>query len=341
MLVGPLTNEFIPPASCISQGLGVVRYSTTGDYDYYLTAGPGASNCFPSSQFPSLSSYYSPGRCPSGYSGACTNTGGNSAGDAVETTVTCCPIMPYTFTCNSDNVGEDWGVFGDCVTTTSALTVDLSIIGAVPTSKLTDSSYDDDGNPILTSPTMNAYGIEIRWQATDEEVLGITSSSSSTSSSGSSSGSSSLTSSPSTSTTSASSGSSGGLKGGAIAGVVIGALVGLLALLAVAFFIFRSKRKQRAAQQTSTQPGPSGLQSSGTEYAYPVDENTYGAHPKHEMPTPQSTQELPAEYPHQTGYVGQYGSPQSQPRELEGTELRGELETVESRGELGNGTWRH
>ncbi|KAI0157730.1 hypothetical protein GGR57DRAFT_460764 [Xylariaceae sp. FL1272] len=333
MLVGPLTNEFIPPASCISQGLGIVRYSTTGDYDYYLTVGPGASQCFPSSQFPSLSSYYSPGRCPSGYSGACTTTGGNSAGDAVETTVTCCPIMPYTFTCNNDNVGEDWGVFGHCVTTTSTLTVDYSIIGAVPSSKLTDSSYDDDGNPILTSPTMNAYGIEIRWQSTDEKVLGITSTSTSisTSSSGSSSSSpTTSTSSPSTSATS--SASSGGLKGGAIAGIVIGALVAVLAVIAIVFFIFRSKRKRRAQETT----GPS--QSTGAEYAHPVD----GAYQKHEMPTPQSTQELPAEYP-QNMHYGQftgYGSPQSQPRELEGAEWRGELETVESRGELGGNTWR-
>lgn len=93
-LVGSLTSEFIPAGTCVSQGLQVVRYISDAElgYNYYLTAGPGTSTCFPSSQFPSSGSYYSPGRCPSGYSAACTRTGGNSVGNAVETTVTCCPM---------------------------------------------------------------------------------------------------------------------------------------------------------------------------------------------------------------------------------------------------------
>ncbi|KAI0861258.1 hypothetical protein F4860DRAFT_174811 [Xylaria cubensis] len=88
MSIGSLTTEFIPAASCISQGLAIVRYSSvsTEGYDYYLLAGPTADSCFPSSQFPSYGSFYSPGKCPSGYSAACTQTGGNSVGNAIETT---------------------------------------------------------------------------------------------------------------------------------------------------------------------------------------------------------------------------------------------------------------
>lgn len=93
-LVGSLTSEFIPAGTYVSQGLQVVRYISdqTQGYNYYLTAGPGVSTCFPSSRFPFSGSYYSPGRCPSGYYAACTRTGGNSVGDAIETTVTCCPM---------------------------------------------------------------------------------------------------------------------------------------------------------------------------------------------------------------------------------------------------------
>ncbi|KAI0415050.1 hypothetical protein F5X98DRAFT_233306 [Xylaria grammica] len=238
VLVGPLTSEFIPAGTCVSQGIQVVRYisNQTQGYNYYLTAGPGTADCFPSSQFPSAGSYYSPGRCPSGYSAACTATGGNSVGNATETTVTCCPLMPYRFECNTRPVGSDWGVFADCTTSTSTLEVDLDVIGAVPTSKLAGSSRDASGNPILTHAVINGYGIEVRWQQTDEALIfGATTASTASS----------TASNPNPPAMTTQMESSSRLNREAIAGIVVGLVVGALILLGVVVMIVRSKRKRR------------------------------------------------------------------------------------------------
>ncbi|KAI0450839.1 hypothetical protein F5B21DRAFT_412248 [Xylaria acuta] len=288
MSIGALTTEFIPAASCISQGLGVVRHSSaTADvYDYYLLAGPTADSCFPSSQFPSYGSYYSPGKCPSGYSAACTQSGGNSAANAIETTVTCCPVKPYALECNSGAVGSDWGVFGDCTTSTSTLEVDLSIIGAVPSSKLIGSSRDASGNPILTNPVINGYGIEVRWQQTDESLLFGSTSTSPTASN------------PSQPATTSHGAPPTHLNAGQIAGIVIGAVFGVIILLALVIVLIWFKRSQRATAQSRTAHSDTNDtgENLGGQAAKPAEllgHETSKAQPKYELPVPDSTGVIP------------------------------------------------
>ncbi|KAI1757944.1 hypothetical protein F4782DRAFT_475782 [Xylaria castorea] len=289
MSVGPLTTEFIPAAACISQGLAVVRYSsvTTEGYDYYLLAGPTANSCFPSSQFPSYGSYYSPGRCPSGYSAACSQTGGNSVGNATETTVTCCPMAPYALECNSQSVGGDWGVIGDCTTTTSTLEVDLSIIGAVPSSKLTGSSRDVSGNPILTTPTINGYGIQVRWQETDESLL--FSSTSSTPG---------TTSNPSQPAATSQGVPPKHPNAGEIAGIVVGAVFGVIILLALVVGLIWLKRSQRAKAESQIANGYTNYNGANTERqavqtAKVSGHETSIVGPKYELPVPAPTGVIP------------------------------------------------
>ncbi|KAI0553260.1 hypothetical protein F4679DRAFT_502035 [Xylaria curta] len=335
MSIGSLTTEFIPAASCISQGLAVVRYSSisTEGYDYYLLAGPTANSCFPSSQFPSYGSYYSPGKCPSGYSAACTQTGGNSVGNATETTVTCCPMTPYALKCNSQSVGGDWGVFADCTTSTSTLEVDFSIIGAVPSSKLTGSSHDASGNPILTKPIINGYGIQVRWQETDESLL--FSSISSTSA---------TMSNPSEPTTASQGAQSNHLNGGEIAGIVIGVVFGVIIILALIVRIIWLKRSQRAKaepQTTNNYTDHNGAnpERQAAQTAEAPGHETPIVRPKYELPVPTPTgviprQELPAEQLEPEGTrqkPGDFpGSPyhqeiSSQPQELVAEVPRSEL----------------
>ncbi|KAI1146188.1 hypothetical protein F4825DRAFT_441446 [Nemania diffusa] len=335
-LLGPLTSEFIPAATCISQNIQVVRYvsDSSQGYNYYLTAGPGVSTCFPSSQFPSLGSYYSPGRCPSGYSAACTTTGGNSVGNATETTVTCCPMIPYAFECNIKPVGSDWGVFADCTTSTTSLEVDLDVIGAVPTSKLVGSPRDTNGNPILTQAIINGYGIQIRWQQSDEALLFSTSSTTdyflmSSSDSQTTSGQPTIL----------------PLKdegnAGIIAGIVVGAVVGFLVLIGIVAMVIRSKRRQRQLLQNQQASGPNHL-----SWKQAVELPKFGENQdvpsifqKYELPTPKPTgviprQELPAGHTAQEYSSGNQENWQGGARSEDLVGFVGELEAVEHRGEL-------
>ncbi|GAW25697.1 hypothetical protein SAMD00023353_1101170 [Rosellinia necatrix] len=261
-------------------------------------------------------------------------------GNAIETTVTCCPMMPYRFECNTNAVGSDWGVFADCTTSTSTLEVGLDVIGAVPTSKLVGSSRDASGNPILTHAIINGYGIQVRWQQTDEALLfGITTPSTLSSTT-------TLDSSPPTMT--AKTASSSHPNSGTIAGIAVGAVAGILILLGIVILIVRSKRKRipEVANRESpghsidynTENGPPTVELSG------LDSDPIIVFPKYELPIPAPTaviprQELPVQAQRDTVHTAQRHSPEDQgdswgrahraysnPRELEAMERPGELE---------------
>ncbi|KAI1172804.1 hypothetical protein F4777DRAFT_560211 [Nemania sp. FL0916] len=345
-LIGPLTTEFIPAATCIGQGIQVVRYvsNSAEGYDYYLTIGPGVSTCFPSSTFPLSGSYYSPGKCPSGYTTACMTTGGNSIGNAIEYTAKCCPMRPYPFECNTRPIGSDWGVFADCTTATSSFEVDLSVIGGEPDSKLVSSSSDAAGNPILDHAIINAYGMEVRWQQTDEALLFSTLPSPTTSPTG-----------PGTSQSTMSTQMAGAsrLNGGAIAGIVVGSVVGALILLGiVALAIRRSKKKQRLGTINNEPTGdrivhPEAHTAPPAEpTAEPPTQDPMGVFPKYELPMPTNTGVLSK---HEladglalsdTATMTEHYSPQNH-NDLRGGVVPGnpvgtvgELEALERRGEL-------
>ncbi|KAI0193452.1 hypothetical protein F4808DRAFT_464802 [Astrocystis sublimbata] len=245
-LLGPLTTQFIPPGSCVSQSLTIIRYrsDSSADYNYYLTAGPGVSTCFPSSRFPASGLYYSPGRCPSDYVEACTMTGGNSFGNATETTVNCCPRMPYSFACNSDAVGSDWGIFADCTTSVATLEVDSDFFAGLPVSKSSEITVATNSKLVLTSAVINGYAIQVRWQETDEAALFGSQSSPTASATSTSNRRQSPTSTPTSMPTSMPTVA----RAGTIAGIVIGSVAGAVLLVGVVLLLIRSKRKKLGRQ---------------------------------------------------------------------------------------------
>jgi hypothetical protein len=97
----PLTTVFTPPAECFTDiaWYSPYGYGETSSYNVGIgpLSGPGCSPCWmglPSSSscFPpgwDVSAIYSPGKCPMGYTVACSSV--NSIGTLTETVATCCP----------------------------------------------------------------------------------------------------------------------------------------------------------------------------------------------------------------------------------------------------------
>jgi hypothetical protein len=94
-LLGALTTDFAPAATCLSSLAELYKTSSVDNNDsawYYTAMGPlsvGASSCFPTNYGNARTDYYSPGVCPSAYPAACTTI--NTAGTVEETTHICCP----------------------------------------------------------------------------------------------------------------------------------------------------------------------------------------------------------------------------------------------------------
>ncbi|KAI0965891.1 hypothetical protein F4678DRAFT_451173 [Xylaria arbuscula] len=256
--------------------------------------------------------------------------------------------MPYSFECNTKPVGGDWGIFADCTTSTSTLEVDLDVIGAVPTSKLAGSDRDASGNPILTHAVINAYGIEVRWQQTDEAILFGTAPSSTVP--------------PSTSNSNlplmtGQTESSSHPNAGTIAGIVVGSVAAVLILIGILVIVVRSKRKRRL-EMVNQEPASYNKtpyevhMGPGSELSGP---DQIGVFPKYELPIPLPTgviprQELPVEpalmnkaYAAQDWVdyqedlrEGVNGEHPAVIRELEALERRGELEAEVHIAELGD-----
>jgi hypothetical protein len=81
-----LTTTFIPPTGCLSN----IYLYNIGTREPYATLGPPEiSDCFPPGWSPDVSTGFSPGVCPSGYTAACSTA--VTIEYLSETTATCCP----------------------------------------------------------------------------------------------------------------------------------------------------------------------------------------------------------------------------------------------------------
>lgn len=91
--VGPLTTTFTAPASCTTATGLYQIWNDAGTYRYEQGPLATMSGCFPDGYGASLSRYYSPGLCPSGYTAACSSTDAvvSATATATETAFTCCP----------------------------------------------------------------------------------------------------------------------------------------------------------------------------------------------------------------------------------------------------------
>ncbi|OKL62342.1 hypothetical protein UA08_02823 [Talaromyces atroroseus] len=227
-----LTTVFTPASSCLidlwqysATASGLECYVGTSQVQCnYVQLGPSATtSCFPSDWDYEPTAYFSPGICPSGYETACSSV--TTFGTNTETRATCCPSG---YSCQT---GSDWPWYTTDLCTyhnpgpvTYVYTTDLPGVG---TSTVTTSG----------SEGINAYGVQIRFQATDSVTALTTTTASPTSSTSS-------TSSSSSTSTSSATPASTGLSTGAKAGIGVGvALAGLIAIAGIIFFFVRPRRR--------------------------------------------------------------------------------------------------
>lgn len=280
----PLTTTFTPAPACLSD----IHWASQSAW-YVL--GEYNTNCMPHSSGvslpnPTLSSFYSPALyCPSGYSVACSSEVGS------ETRAVCCPrldnvplLSQTSFTCYTDPPA--WGAWSSygCAAAMGTLVSEGPI-----TIVATDAAGTTTTTTSLTNVNegLNAFSVQIRWQASDLVAPKATTSSIistsvlSTASTGSTVGSAvSSTAARSTATSGSSSNdaqaeqsSSGGLSTGAI--IAIGVIIPIVVIIALVagFFLWRRRRQARSGTRPLSSPP-------GT----PIAPLQAMSNPKYEMP---------------------------------------------------------
>ncbi|GFN21565.1 hypothetical protein AtubIFM56815_004138 [Aspergillus tubingensis] len=233
----PLTTTFVPPSTCISDFWLVSSSSKT-----WMNLGPAhTAECVPSGW--DVSSYFSPGLCPTGYRIAASNI--VIDGTITETAATCCPTIGIQTYSTRTTYTPGWTELEVCTWEPGKSTEIEFAYTWTDTAGSTSSTSSS-----LSSPGhINGYGISIRWQSTDFTTPAATSAS--TTSSGDSPA---TATSSTTSPTSTSSSSSSGLSTGAKAGIGVGVAAGaVLAIFLLLFFLRRRKGNASSANQQAYQ----------------------------------------------------------------------------------------
>ncbi|KAF2680103.1 hypothetical protein K458DRAFT_421909 [Lentithecium fluviatile CBS 122367] len=277
MDLGPLTTYFTPSPSCIARdNLWRIGTKVSGNnVGYDLFGGPSTSACLPSGYNPALTAYFSPGRCPSGYTAA-TSTVARVA-SITETAQICCPTgvslgAEFRTAPRLDYPWMDTLICGMEYTENKVLTVTISEPGGIPSKA--PISIKSKGGAVF------AYGIQVKFQEGDfdnKTTPTPTTEFPSVSASSEDSG-------PTTSSTEDN--ASGGGDGlSTRASVGIGVSVGLLALASViggVYFLLRARKGKRLNGRVEAY-GPGG------EPGWKPGDSTIYAH--YELP-PAPPQEL-------------------------------------------------
>ncbi|KAI0452433.1 hypothetical protein F5B21DRAFT_336396 [Xylaria acuta] len=279
--LGPLPTNFALATNCASELDDIYMFHTLVNVQqglaYYLLQGPSdQTTCYPSGYAANTEQYYSPGRCPTGFTAPCRST--NRAGTVEETVLTCCPTGG-NYICQT-NIRHPWETTQGCmstITTSSELVV--SEVSNQITSRVT-STFGVDGDDAV-----NAYSIQVRYQSTD--FISSLSSSSTPMSSVTIE-----THSPTNTPHSPNANAKG-----FIAGIVIGSLAAFFIAIGAAFLLVR-RRYRRRQQQPQQQPQPSTpTQQTQHPYTYPYQPS--GQEQEHQYPGsfkvhPDNPQELDA-----------------------------------------------
>ncbi|GAP83816.1 putative Gag polyprotein [Rosellinia necatrix] len=229
--LGPLPTDFTLSPNCAKDLNDIYKYFyNTQQGWYYLLHGPvEQTSCYPSGYAAKKTEYYSPARCPTGFTTACRRT--NKAGTVVETVVTCCPTHSELM-CLTTPGNEPQSTLGCTAAVVESITTTWTV------------SQELNGITSRTISTgaiggVNAYGVEVRFQSTDFA--------SSTTSESTSETDSTLVTPPSTPSNSPINNekNSNDLSGGAIAGIVPGALVGILLTIGVIWKVRRNRPRQQ------------------------------------------------------------------------------------------------
>ncbi|KAI0197101.1 hypothetical protein EV127DRAFT_415598 [Xylaria flabelliformis] len=279
--LGPLPTDFVLNSKCAEDLVDVYKYFTTSPGWYFLLQGPvEQTSCYPSGYTADSRQYYSPARCPTGFTSACQSH--NVAGTVEETVVRCCPTYS-SFACQT-TIHYSWEKTLGCTNVQDTATTTAWTVSQVT-----------NGITALETSTgaiggVNAYQIQVGFQSTDF------SSSTSTPIRTTESSTMSPTPTPRPTTQSATTGAPLGsssnhgdsssssssitkdkLSGGATAGIVVGALAGLLLVAALIWVQVRKRRRQRAGDDPDTQqpdilPAPNDVHEIGKrEDAFELD----------------------------------------------------------------------
>lgn len=80
------------------------------------------------------------------------------------------PIYRFlSFTCHKGDNNADWDAVAQCTTTTKEFTLKSDIWTALP--RMSTVYTDSDGKFTITTPIVNAVGIQVRWQSSDSSLL--------------------------------------------------------------------------------------------------------------------------------------------------------------------------
>ncbi|KAI1421396.1 hypothetical protein F5Y12DRAFT_787532 [Xylaria sp. FL1777] len=237
----PLPTNFQLPGSCVEE-MTSIYVKTMPPGGYFLQGPAEQTTCYPG-MYQALDlglEYYSPGRCPTGFTPACSSS--IQINQLTETVVTCCPTH-HSFLCQLASKYQWQSTLG-CNAAITAFGV------------WTVHSYSDGIDNIQTTSLstggFNAYSIQVRYQSTDF-VSSTSSVSTSTQLTPTSLSTSSLlptTTNGDTSGNNTSSKSSSEISAGQIAGIAIGAFAGLLLLIAGVWYQITHNRRQRQAIQS-------------------------------------------------------------------------------------------
>ncbi|MCJ1356986.1 MAG: hypothetical protein MMC33_006982 [Icmadophila ericetorum] len=180
--------------------------------------------CYPQGWTNTSTAFYSPGICPSGYTTACITA--NTAGTVTETIATCCP-RSFDCAATNDFLGCHSSISGGQAQLITVVAGDFSSIATTETE--------------IIGGYLNAYGVQIRFQATDLVPITTTISRATPSSSPG------ATPTPPVSTPTSTPAPSSGLSTGAEAGIGVGAAIAICIGLVLLWLGWRQRVKRRRA----------------------------------------------------------------------------------------------
>ncbi|RYC59900.1 hypothetical protein CHU98_g6309 [Xylaria longipes] len=248
--LGPLPTDFTIAANCASEldDKYLLHTSVDDRNAYYLLRGPlDQTTCYLSGYTANTEQYYSPGRCPTGFTAPCQST--NRAGTVEETVLTCCPTQG-NYICQTD-INHPWEMTQGCVSKFTATSVELIVsdVSSQVTSRVTATFGDGDA--------INAYSIQVRYQSTD--FISTLSSSSPVISSIA------IETHPPTNTPH----NTNANVNRAIPGIIVGAIAAFLIAIGAVFLLVRRRYRQRQQQQPQSSP----TQQTQYPYAYSYQPN--------------------------------------------------------------------
>ncbi|KAI0518047.1 hypothetical protein F5B22DRAFT_601512 [Xylaria bambusicola] len=249
--LGPAPTNFELPSSCVEDLQSAYWYHLAASTGWFLVQGPEEqTTCYPSG-YAALSLnqiYYSPGRCPTGFTPACEAH--QAVGSLTETIVTCCPTQ-NVYSCQTNPSDKyPWQYTLGCVSTVQSESVYTfnSVSGGVTYLKT---------STLVSSNGFNAYSVQIRYQSTDFVATTTSTNTISTGSTWATAISAIRPTNPHDSSSNINDAkSTDNISAGAAAGIAIGAFTGLLiAIAGVSYLLWRKKRQRRALRRVAELQG--------------------------------------------------------------------------------------